>query len=246
MRLSGRKLIIPVLLLLVIVLAGCGNIGQQKMWREKAEQHLAKLQSKVGGADSFTLQSGKPEAPDKSTHVLFKVDSAAYGDSFRILVSRDGAESIDTYYRLYLKEDAEEKINALLQKALASGFPADNSVADKVRAEVGFLIPSEASVISLHAADTADELLEKTEDTIVLDIRIRYSGGRNMNSLEVDAVLCTLQEEGINCKLYPYQSDAVWYELINGKCWETRQTGADGGAMMQRGEYFPSVPASGS
>ncbi len=242
MRSVFRKYI-PLMLCLLMVfgLTGCAGPGQKKAWKESAEQHLAKLQKKVGDADHFTMVTKDPDAADKSLEVFFKVASEKYGEHFSIVVSRDASSCEDNYYSLYLKAEAEERANAALQKALQN-----SDVLDTVKADVGFLsFPSPLpSSLSLHGADTLDDLMAAAPDTVVLNIWIKYSGGRNLLEDEVDSVLCALQEDGVFCRVYPYQSDAVWFELLKDGCWRYKQTGKDNGAMMERDEYFPTVPAN--
>ena len=113
-----------------------------------------------------------------------------------------------------------------------------------MKAEVTFRTSSPPAELSLHGADTLDDLMAATAAYPVLEIRLVYGSGRDLSEDEVEYVLCALQMDGIFCRVYPYKSDSVWFELQKDGCWRYKQSGADGGAMMDRQEYFPSVPAA--
>ena len=233
MRLRYRIFISAVLLPLVLLTAGCAGPGQHRAWREKAEQHLAQLQRKVGEADHFALQAEKPDAPDKAAEIIFKVSSETYGDSFRLYVSRDASSCTDDYYSLYLKAEAEERVQTVLSEVLGNGF--DQKPAVSFQAVSGY--PD----LSLHGAEKLDDLLQKTLPSTCMNVKLIYPGTENLSEAAVDQLLLAMQAEGLYCRFYPYISSALSYFIRNDSFSQMKQTGADAGAMWQLQDYVPTL-----
>ena len=225
-----RKTIIALILLLAAFTAGCGA-SQEKQWREKAEEHLAALQKKVGDADQLTLSKDKPAAEDKSTYAIFSAASKIYGSSFSVYVTRDGSSGEDDYYRLYLKEEAEKRVNALVAETLGADAP---------KFQVSILSGAGTAGLSLHKISSLDEFLEKTESSLLVSAKLVSDGKITLTEEQADKLLLAFQEEGLFCRLYPYPSSAVSFEILKDEFWKTTQTGADKGAYVQRDKYEPS------
>ena len=129
---------------------------------------------------------------------------------------------------------ASKTINALIEKALGGLM---------LRASVSFM-KTENPALSLHAAGSVEELLKIAgTEPLIMEVDTVSGEGYNPDDGMVDAMLTALREAGYWCTFYPYVSDAVWFEVRPEGFWRDRQTGADGGAMMDRQEYTPAVPA---
>ena len=223
-----------ILVLLTGLFSGC-TPGEEKKLRERAQTHVDRLQRHRDVSDSFTLSDEKAEFSSKTEAVPFKVRSETYGENFTVWVSRTDDTTTDDYYCLYLRKEAEDKIGALIEKALEGPM---------LRASVSFM-KAESPALSLHAAGSVEELLKIAVDTGLLIMEVDTVSGEGYNPDEdmVNAMLIALREAGYWCTFYPYISGAVWFEVRPEGFWRVRQTGADGGAMMDRQEYTPTVPA---
>ena len=223
------------LALLAGTLSGC-TLGEEKKLREKAQAYLVRLAHHADVSDTFTLSDEKVKFSDRTASVPFKVASKTYGGNFTVWVSRGEEDTAtDDYYCLYLRKEAEDKINALIEKALGGLM---------LRASVSFM-KTENPALSLHAAGSVEELLKIAVDTGLLIMEVDTVSGEGYNPDEdmINAMLIALREAGYWCTFYPYISGAVWFEVRPEGFWRVRQTGADGGAMMDRQEYIPTVPA---
>ena len=225
--------VLLILALFVGTLAGCTS-GEEKKLREKAQAHLERLAHHADVSDTFTLSDEKVKFSDRTSPVPFKVTSKTYGGDFTVWVSRGDDVSTDDYYCLYLRQEAEDKINALIEKALGGLM---------LRASVSF-VKTGNPALSLHAAGSVEELLKIAgSEPLVMEVDTVSGEGYNPTDDMVDAMLTALREAEYWCTFYPYVSDAVWFEVRPEGFWRDRQTGADGGAMIQRTKYTPSVPA---
>lgn len=232
-----RKMIRPAALLLVLAvlagaLSGC-TLGERKQLTEKAEKYVAALQRNKNVSDTFTLSKERVSIPDKALSIPFSVRSETYGENFTVWVDRgEDGQVTDTYYSLYLRQDAEDKMNAVIAEVLGSNM---------AHANVSFL-PADHPAVSGHAAGSTEELIRLAQEAgigIILDVSIVNPEQLNPEEADVDRLLLALQEKGCYCKLYPYVSDAVSFEVMKDGFWKTTRTGADGGAYMNRTEYTP-------
>ena len=222
------------LALLAGTVSGC-TPGEEKKLRERAQSHLNRLAHHADVSDTFPLSDEKVKFSDRTASVPFKVASKTYGGNFTVWVSRSEEDAAtDDYYCLYLRQEAEDKINALIEKALGGLM---------LRASVSFM-KTENPALSLHAAGSVEELLKIAgTEPLIMEVDTVSGEGYNPDDGMVDAMLTALREAGYWCTFYPYVSDAVWFEVRPEGFWRDRQTGADGGAMMDRQEYTPAVPA---
>ncbi len=234
-----KKLIRSAAVLLVLALfagalSGC-TLGEEKKLRERAQAHLVRLAHHADVSDTFTLSDEKVKFSNRAMSVPFKVASKTYGGNFTVWVSRGEENQVtDDYYCLYLRKEAEDKLNALIEKALGGLM---------LRSSVSF-VKTENPALSLHAAGSVEELLKITgSEPLIMEVDTVSGEGYNPTEDMVDAMLIALQEAGYWCTFYPYVSDAVWFEVRPEGFWRVRQTGADGGAMMDRQKYTPTVPA---
>ena len=223
-----------ILVLLGGALGGC-TAGEEKKLHAKAEEYVKTLQKKQGVSDSFTVSSERVIFSDKAASVPFSVKSQAYGTDFTVWVSRDGSTVSDDYYRLYLQQEADEKLKALVDETIGEGLMGVS--VDFVRVE--------HPALSGHAAGSLGELLRLAADKAgvegILIVRLVNAEQINPDEQDVDRLLLALQEKGYYGKFYPYVSDAVWFEVLKDGFWVTKQTGADGGAYLQREEYTPTA-----
>ena len=225
--------LVSILVMLAGLLSGC-TAGEEKKLRERAEAYLGRLQKCEGVSDTFTLSQEKAEFSDKTSPVPFRVRSETYGGSFSVWVSRTDDTVTDDYYCLYLRQEAEDKINALIEKALGGLM---------LRASVNFVKTGDPA-LSLHAAGSVEELLKIAgAEPLIMEISTVSGEGYNPTEDMVNAMLIALWKAGYWCTFSPYASGAVWFEVRPEGFWRDRQTGADGGAMMERTEYDPTLPA---
>ena len=220
------------LAMLAGLLSGC-TAGEEKKLHEKAASYVAELQRNRYVSDTFTLSDEKVSFSDKTASVPFKVSSETYGTSFTVWVSRDGGGVTDDYYRLYLKQEAEDKVSGLFREVLGESMPA--AAVD--------LATSESPALSAHAAGSFEDLLRIAGDNgsvaDIVSIRLRNPEQNNPEKEAVDALLLALREKGYYCTFYPYVSEAVWFEVLPNGFRINKRTGADGGAYLNRTEYVP-------
>ena len=235
---SLGKTILPLLILALLAasLSGCVSRREKKAWLAAAEDHLAKLQEKVGSADHFTLQSKEPYTKNPEW-IFFYADSEKYGDSFSLRVYHDDSLICeDNYYRLYLRQETEDRVNAIMNEAL-KGNP--------MKAVVSFIGYTGLRYLSLSAADALDDFLKMTEDKALIKIQMDPEGTkRQLSAGEIYDILLAMSEEGFYAEFYPYQSDSVFYTVTKAGVWRTKMPGADGGAMLEREEIVMTRPAS--
>lgn len=225
--------VLLILALLAGALSGC-TPGEEKKLRERAQAYLERLAKHKDVSDSFTLSEEKVKYSDRTASVPFKVTSEAYGGTFSVWVSRQDDTVTDDYYCLYLRQEAEEKITALFEKALDGLM---------LRASVSF-VKTENPALSLHAAGSVEELLKIAGGaSLIMEVDTVSGEGYYPEEDMVNAMLVALRENGYYCTFYPYMSDSVWFEVRPEGFWRDRQSGADGGAMMERTEYIPTLPA---
>lgn len=224
-----------VLILLAGALSGCA-LGEKKALRGEAESYVKKLQQNAAVSDTFTLSDEKVTFSEKTAAVPFHVYSETYKASFTVWIPRkgSGAQASDDYYSLYLKEEAEQKIGGLLAKTRE----------DPPAAEVSFM-SRQLPGLSGRAASTLEELLQTAQkllpDAYVLNVRLKTSDTKQLTQEEIDHLMVALQQEGVYCRLVPYPSSAVSFEILKDGFWKTTQSGADAGAYLQREKYVPTV-----
>jgi len=236
-----KKIMRPAAALLILVLlagtlSGC-RFTERKELREKAEKYVKELQRKTG-SDTLTLSSDKVKFSDKTLSVPFSVYSETYKASFTVWVPREGtgfSQPTDNYYSLWLKAEAEEKVKALAAEVLGL---------EKADVSVDFR-KVEHEALSGLAGGSLEELLQIASEKAglggILIVRLKNAGQVNPDTEQVDGLLAALQEKGYYGVLYPYASDAVWFEVLKDGFWKTTQTGADSGAYLQREEYTPTA-----
>ena len=226
--------VLLVLALLAGTVSGC-TFGEEKKLRERAQAHLVRLAHHADVSDTFTLSDEKVKFSDRTMSVPIKVTSKTYGGDFTVWVSRGEEDTVtDDYYCLYLRQEAKDKINALIEKALGGLM---------LRASVSF-VRTVNPALSLHAAGSVEELMKLAgSEPLIMEVDAVSGEGYNPDDEMVDAMLTALRDAGYWCTFYPYVSSAVWFEIRPEGFWKNRQTGADGGAMMERIEYVPTLPA---
>jgi len=226
-----------VLALLGAALSGCTK-NEEKKLHAKAAEYVKALQNNKAVSDTFTLSDARADFSDKASSVPFAVSSKTYGRSFTVWVSRgEGNAATDDYYSLYLRQEAEDKLQALVTEVLGEGI---------IKVAVDFE-KVENAALSGHAAGSLEELLQIAADKVglasILIVDLVSSELINPDPEDVDRLLLALQEKGYYCLFYPYVSDALWFEVRKDGFWMNKQTGADSGAYMQRDPYTPSAPA---
>ena len=216
------------------LLSGC-SAGEEAKVREKAEQYAAALERNRNVSDKFTVSADRIEIADRAMGVPVRVMSETYGESFTVWVHGDDEAPTDTYYSLYLRQEAEEKAKALTTEVLGSGM---TDVA------VSFL-PMDLAAVSAHAAGSIEEFMKLAGSAGVntaVWIRLKNPEQSNPETEAVDRLIAAIREKGWDCRLYPYVSDAVWFDILPDACYINKQT-ADGGAYIKREPYTPAVPA---
>ena len=223
--------LLAVVLLTALLLSGCSAaLGRQL--REKAESYLSALTKAPGVSDRFTLGE-TPKLGPKSASADFSVSSETFGKTFTVRVSRDGSEISDDYYSLYLSDEAVRAVQAVYGSAVG-----DTAFTPAVSFRKGML----SAALSRHAAGSLKELYALSGNAMLLEIDINTAGKANLSEAQIDRLLLALASEGLYCRLYPYISDAVWFEVSADGFWKNTQTGADGGAMLNRVSYTPAAP----
>ena len=234
-----KKMMRPAAVLLILVLlagalAGCRSAEAEKL-HERAAEYVKKLQKNNAVSDSFTLSDDDVKFSDKAASVPFAVSSQTYGTSFTVWVSRVDDTVTDDYYRLYLMQEAEDKVKALVDETIGEGLMGVSVDFERV----------EHAALSGHAAGSLEELLQIAADKVGIDavliVRLVNAEQINPGTEDVDSLLLALREKGYYCLFYPYVSDSAWFEVLKDGFWTTRQTGADGGALLQRKEYTPTA-----
>ena len=232
MRLAAAAL---ALVLLAGALSGCTK-NEEKKLHAKAAEYVKALQNNKAVSDTFTLSDARVDFSDKTSSVPFAVSSKTYGNSFTVWVSRsEGNAATDDYYCLYLRREAEDKLQDLVTEVLGEGI---------IKVAVDFE-KVENAALSGHAAGSLEELMQIAADKVglenILIVDLVSAELINLGTEEVDRLLLALQEKGYYCTFYPYVSDAVWFEVRKDGFWMNKQTGADGGAYLQRDAYEPSA-----
>ena len=229
------------LLLTAFLLSACHG-GLEKTLREKAENYLSTLAEKSGIADRFNLSTKGVDLSAKADPIGFSVRSETYGEDFTVFVSRDGKTVTDTYYTLSLKEKAQKEAELLFQAALAKDAPSANIEGPSV----SFKPVSDAG-LSGRGFDSLKDFCGAAGSLppLVIQVKEKEAGRDQLTENEINLVLQAMQKQGIQGTFYPYASSAVWFEVFPDKVWKVVQSGADGGAMMQREEYLPTaIPES--
>ncbi len=215
--------------LLVLVLAACG--GEESKLRPQAEEYLKTLAEKTGIPDTFTLSDEKPDTSDKNGPVVFTVKSEAYQKNFCVFVSRDGAQVTDSYYTLSMQDQVVKAWSDVIGEVLSADYPEFGVV----------LYPMSSEKLSARSFSSVKEFCEAAGSTLLLRFQVQGEGNNQLTSDQIDGILLRMQENGLWAFLFPYVSDAVWYEVLPGGIWVTTRTGADNGAMLNRREYAPKA-----
>ena len=225
----SRLILFCGLLLTAALLAGCSAVLVKQL-KEKAEAYLSRLERNTAVSDHFSIRE-TPKVSERTGPVDFTVFSETYQDSFKVSVSRDGTEITDNYYTLYLQQEAEETVAALFRDA----------VPDPAFTPQTAFYPSQALAASSgHAAGSVRELYALCPGRMFLTLHVRTDGQADLSDAQIDRVLLALQEEGLYARFYPYQSDAVWFEILPDGFWKNLQSGADSGAYLQKTAYTPA------
>ena len=224
------RLLFCLLLGAALLLAGCSlhPIKEKKM-REKAEAYLHLLSRQSGVSDTFRLSEKSVSISSKASLIAFSARSETYQDDFTVYVSQDLSTVIDDYYRLYLKQEASEKVNAVFGSVLGEGG---------VGAEVTLRASSDPA-LSGHAAESLEELIELSGSTLILEIRAKVSEKNEIREAEADRLMLALQEAGYYGSFFPYASTAKYFQIEKDGFWTCGTTGADGGAYAYRDRYEP-------
>ena len=101
------------------------------------------------------------------------------------------------------------------------------------------------AAVSAHAAGSIEEFMKLAGSAGVntaVWIRLKNPEQSNPETEAVDRLITAIREKGWDCRLYPYVSDAVWFDILPDACYINKQT-ADGGAYIKREPYTPAVPA---
>ena len=222
-------MILSAVLLLTAALSGCSNFIDRMMreTREKAETYLSQMEKTSGVSDHFTLGETNTKNADP---IGFSVTSETYGKNFTVYVKRDGSEITDTYYALYLQEEADRSVKAAFEEASA-GAAYTPSVSFK---------KAPFPALSRHAAGSLKELYALSGNEEMLEIRVSTAGKDNMDDAQLDRLLLALQKAGLYGTLTPYPSSSVWFEICPDGFWKNVQTGADSGAYLNRDAYTPA------
>ena len=235
---TGGALLLAGSLMILLTLAACGG-GAEKASKEKAEAYLSTLAAKTDIADRFSLGSViKAEERIAGEPTGFRVRSEHFGQDFTVYVSEDGKTVTDTYYSLSLKEKAQKKIETLFQSALEKDPPSENILGPEVRFK-------DLPLTALSARSFSDlkQFCEAAGALSPLEVMIKEKtpGRDQLTENQINLLMLEMQKQGISGSLYPYASSAVWFEITADKIWKNTRSGADGGAMMQREEYRPTV-----
>ncbi|MBR6704083.1 MAG: hypothetical protein IKI82_01500 [Lachnospiraceae bacterium] len=224
-------MILSAVLLLTAALSGCSNFIDRRMreMREKAETYLSQMEKTSGVSDHFTLGETLKNT-EKADPIGFSVASETYGKNFTVYVKRDGSEITDTYYALYLQDEADRSVKAAFEEASA-GAAYTPSVSFR---------KGSFPALSRHAAGSLKELYALSGNEEMLEIRISTAGKDNMDDAQLDRLLLTLQKAGLYGTLTPYPSSSVWFEICPDGFWKNVQTGADSGAYLTRDAYTPA------
>lgn len=232
MKKTYRKyfLLLPVLALLVLALSGCGS-RLEKQLREKAEQYVKTLAERTGIEDTFKVSSEKPDLSAGTDPVAYIVSSQTYQNDFLVYVSRDGAAVTDTYYTLSMKDIAMRELGEIMEAAIGRDYP---------KTDVILMYVSQAN-ISGRAFSSLKEFSDAADNVQVLRFDVQGDGKTQLTEEQIDSLLIEIQSRGLKVILYPYISDAVWFDVLPQGIWITTQTGADSGAMLNRKEYVPKA-----
>ncbi|MBQ6075482.1 MAG: hypothetical protein IJK86_04930 [Lachnospiraceae bacterium] len=220
--------LLPALALLVLCLSACGG-GLDAQLRPKAEAYLKTLAEKAGVQDSFTLTKDKADTADKADPIAFTAKSETYQKEFTVYVSRDGNTVTDSYYTLSMRDMVFNEGMAMMKAALGEDFPETEVV----------LVPASQEALSGRTFASLKEFMDASGSLLLLQFYIRGDGKTQLTSEQIDKVLIAMQEKGFRATLYPYISNAVWYDVTPDGIWVTTRTGADGGKMLERKEYTP-------
>ena len=220
--------LLPLLALIVLCLAACGG-GLDAQLRPKAEAYLKTLAEKAGVQDSFTLTKDKADTPEKADPIGFTARSEKYQKDFTVYVSRDGSTVTDSYYTLSMRDLVFREGMAMMEEALGSDFP-ETQVA---------LLPVPQESLSGRTFASLEEFTKASGSLILLQFDIRGDGKTQLTPEQIDKILMAMQAKGFRATLYPYISNAVWYDVTPDGIWVTTRTGADGGKMLERKEYTP-------
>ena len=222
--------LLPLLALLVLCLSACGG-GLDGKLRPKAEAYLKTLAEKAGVQDSFTLTSAKASETDAQDTLAFTARSETYQREFSVYVSRDGNTVTDSYYTLSMADEVFREGMAMMEEALGKDFPETRAV----------LVPVSREALSGRSFASLEEFQKAAGSLLLVQFYIRGDGKTQTTPEQIDKVLIAMQARGFRATLFPYISDAVWYDVTPNGIWVTTRTGADGGKMLDRKEYVPKA-----
>ena len=216
-----KKLLVNVIAVLsvmsVIFLASACEelLPKKEQYIGTAEAYLKKLEEAAPEEDTLTIDPDNPVDYLGSDFIVFSAWSEKYQDSFSVFVNTKDNSCMDSYYELYLLDEAEERYKR---------FTEEHAFTEPVRVYLPHIAGSKYSGAKIKSMSEFWDTV--SEECLCADYP-------KLTEEEILPVLKALQEEKLYTKVSIEGMEEVYYALSDGIYIEER-SGKDGGKMIER------------
>ena len=216
-----KKLLVNVIAVLSVIsviflTSACEEqLPKKEQYIGTAEEYLKKLEEAAPAADTLTVDPDNPVDYLGSDFIVFSAWSKNYQDSFSVFINANDRSCMDSYYELYLLDEAEERYKK---------FTEEHEFPEPVRVYLPHIASSKFSGAKIKSM--AEFWAAVTGECICADYP-------KLSEEEIMPVLKALQEEKLYTKVSIEGMEEVYYALSDGIYIEER-SGKDGGKMIER------------
>ena len=221
MKISARMLVFLFVVVSLCLFTSCDEVQDKKdaeKFRGTAAEYLRTLEEAAPAEDTLTIDPDMRVDFLGSDYIVYSAWSMYYQDFFTVYVNRKDSSVMDTYFELYLRDEAEEKYM-------------------EVTKEYGLPEPTEVRLPHTAGNDLSGAKVKSMSEFW------EYMDGRQCVSVtyavlsyeEILQVLKALKEENLYAELNFGDGDEAYYVLRDGVYVEG-PSAKDGGKMIERRE----------
>ena len=206
------------MLSLLVITSACIEINHVNVeqYRKTADVYLEKLAEVAPEPDTLTIDPDEKVDYLGSDFIIFKAWSAHYQDSFSVFINMKDNSAMDTYYEVYLWDEAQEKYKEFTEK---------HELPEPSEVKLPHMASSKLSLAKVKSMSELWKVLDGSECVIVT-----YP---TLSEKELMPVLQSLKDDNLYAKVKGKDSDVSYYVLRDGVYIE-EPSGKDGGKMIER------------